>query len=35
MRARDGNPHMYPTLVEGLLNNVIVLSKEVPRAAGD
>ncbi|CAG8953920.1 hypothetical protein HYFRA_00010881 [Hymenoscyphus fraxineus] len=35
MRARDGAAHMYPTLVDGLLNNVIILSKEVPRAAGD
>lgn len=32
MNARDGRPHMYPILVEGLLNNVLLLSKEVPRA---
>ncbi|KAG9234640.1 CYTH-like domain-containing protein [Amylocarpus encephaloides] len=30
MRASAGEPHCYPTLVEGLLNNVMLLSKTVP-----
>jgi polynucleotide 5'-triphosphatase len=29
-RAASGQPHEYPALVEGLLNNILVLAREIP-----